>query len=228
MRSSLAVILLLMRPLVAIAQPHGHLKAGASYLHCSDPVGAGHGAHTGHRAAGMGIHLGVAFETRLNNRFGLRAESLLEARQVGYDMVQGRVPSDWPSGGEKISTGDRSTRLLHVQLPVILTLHEWSLLRLDAGFSTGYLLQANDRIRAVETYSGNTHTDIIAERNSMNSMARWECAVLLGAEVDSGRKLGMALRYLHGLTDLDRAPGTSPSFPRTWHVSLTYRLRHAG
>lgn len=204
-------------------QGQWQIKAGASYAHCSDPLGEGHGGHTGRRATGMGGHVGAALEMVLKARFGLRAEILIEARQVGYEMVQGRIPMSWPSGGEHVATGDRMTRMVHLHLPVIFAVREWSLLRIDAGINTGYLLGAQDRIRRIDP-SGKMRDHTVAHHNNTGSLARWECALLVGAEVDSGRRLGMGLRYLHGLTDLDNGPGASPSLPRTWQIALTYRL----
>jgi len=206
----------------ASGQDAVQLKAGASYLFCADPIGTGHGTHTGHGVFGMGWHVGAGYERMLNDPIGLRVELLTDVRNCGYELTPNDPPVRSPDNNVMYTEGRRIMRMVHVEMPLLVVLRKWSHLRIDAGFSTAWLLDAQERIMTGTAFSRGEGPRYYDGRTA--TLPRLEYALLLGGEVESGRRLGMGLRYKYGLTDLDRRSGGSPSIPRTWQLSVSYLL----
>ena len=51
-------------------------------------------------------------------------------------------------------------------------------------------------------------------------LKRLEGAVVIGAEVENGSGLSMGIRYWGGLTNLDKAMGTAPSYTAMWQLTV--------
>lgn len=201
------------------AQGRWQLRAGVGQMRCNDPIGMDHGSHTGRKVYGMGGHFGAGYECMFSHSMGWRAEMMVNMRRCGYDIAAADLPYRSPNTGVLFANGRRTLRMTQIEVPVALAIRKWSLLRVDAGLSTAYLLAAQDRI--VGSADGLAEQDV-ADRTA--TMPRMEFALLVGAEVESGRHLGMCVRYKHGITDLDRPIGATPSVPRTWELALSYAL----
>lgn len=204
------------------AQERWQVKSGVSYTVSRDPIGTGHGTRTGRAVYGMGMHAGAGYEHAWTEPFGLRMELLLDVRGCGYDLVPADLPFVLKEGGDAFANGRRITRMVHVEAPILISLRQWPLLRIDAGLSVARLLAAEEYISGeVIGLGGEGRVRRGVDRTT--ALAPWDVALVLGGEVDSGRRLGMGIRYKHGLTDVDHGGG-SPSFLRTWQISLSYAL----
>lgn len=205
------------------AQGSWHVKSGVSYTVSHDPIGSGHGTRTGRAVHGMGLHVGAGYERELAEPFGLRMELQLDVRGCGYDLVPADLPYVLREGGEAFANGRRITRMMHVEAPMLVSLRRWPLLRIDAGFSVARLLEAEEYIIG-EVIGIGDEGRVRRSVDRTTALVPWDMALILGGEVDSGRRIGMGIRYKHGLTDIDHRSGGSPSFLRTWQLSLSYAL----
>lgn len=201
------------------AQGVWQLKASVDHLRCTDPIGADHRSRTGRPVFGMGGHFGVGYEQMASRTVGVRAELLANMRRSGYDLALVDLPYRSPTTEALFTYAKRTMQLVQVEVPVLVVLRQWSLLRVDAGVSTAYMVAAHERI------TGSAEEGIrkeVADRTG--SMPAMEMSLIIGAEVESDHRVGMGVRYRHGLTDLDRMIGAAPSLPRTWQVSVSYVL----
>lgn len=201
------------------------VRGGPTYTQVSDPLGTGNGAHTGRAAEGMGCHLGVAVEPLGGRALRLRLEALADLRVSGYRFDQQMGVTPLPGESPPNAYGVRRVRTGWLDLPVLLSIHHWKGLRLEAGGACSVLLQAEER--SFGKQAGPGEEDFDGRRAMTDEIAPVEWAGVLGVEVESGGGLSAGLRLHNGFTDLDRAPGTSPSFARTWQFSLSYTLRKA-
>lgn len=94
----------------AIGQALLQIKAGASYMRCTDPLGAGHDPHTGRAVDGMGCHLGAAFEPDAGRVLGIRGELLFDVRSTGYTFSESTSLYPALRTGGTVGRGDRSMR----------------------------------------------------------------------------------------------------------------------
>ncbi len=207
-----------------IGQTLWQIKAGATYMRSADPLGTGHGPHTGRAVDGMGYHLGAAFEPNAERVLGIRGELLVDVRSTGYSFSESTSLYPTPQIGGTVGRGDRSMRTVQLEMPVLLAIRRWPLLRLDVGGAVAHLLKAEERI--VGYVNDNGREEPLDERvDRTEHLARWEAAMVIGAEVDSGHRLSMGLRLWKGLTDLDRAERSTLSTATMWQLSMVYAFR---
>jgi hypothetical protein len=222
-RSAVLATCLALTGMADAQQPTWHVRAGATYTQLSDPLGTGNGQLTGRSVEGMGYHLGVAVEPWGTHTFRLRTEALFDLRVSGYwfdpgmDVVAPERPNE--------AQGVRRVRTQHLELPVLLSIHHWEGLRLEAGPACALLLHGEERCFGKRTLASSEEFDLRTDVTAQLAILEW--AAVVGLEVFSGKRLSMGLRYWGGLTDLDRAPGTSPSLSRTWQFSMAYAFRRA-
>ena len=200
------------------------VKAGASQLSAPDPIGMGHGSRTGRGVYGMGYHVGAGYGYRWSESFSLRGEVLLDIRSCGYEIRNQDLPFNLPGTEEVFSNGDRQMELTHVVAPLLVSFHRWPRLRVDGGLSGAYLLRARETIHG-QLLELNSDRRVRKAVDRTPQLAPVELALVLGAEVDSGRRLGMGVRFHYGLSDIDARIGGSPSYLRTWHVSFSYSFQ---
>lgn len=197
------------------------VKVGASQLSAPDPIGLGHGSRTGRGVYGMGYHVGAGYGYRWSESFSLRGEVLLDIRSCGYEIRNQDLPFNLPGTVEVFSNGDRQMELTHVVAPLLVSFHRWPRLRVDGGLSGAYLLRARETIHG-QLLELNADRRVRKAVDRTSQLAPVELALVLGAEVDSGRRLGMGVRFSYGLSDIDARMGGSASYLRTWHVSFSY------
>ncbi|MBL7940941.1 MAG: hypothetical protein JNL43_16400 [Flavobacteriales bacterium] len=209
-----------------IGQALWQVKAGASYMRCADPLGAGHGRYTGRAVDGMGYHFGATYGPSADRVLGIHGELLVDIRSTGYTFTES---ASFHPATPIIGTGghgERSMRTVQLEMPLMLAIRKWPLLRLDVGGGVAHLLKAEERV--VGHVNDNGLEKPLDERNDRTgSMARWEAAAVIGAEVDSGHRLSMGLRLWKGLTNLDRAEGSTISTATMWQLSMAYAFREA-
>lgn len=200
------------------------IKVGASQLTARDPIGLGHGSRTGRGVYGMGYHVGTAYGYRCSESFGLRGELLLDVRNCGYEIRNEDLPFKLPGTEDVFTNGDRRMELTHVVAPLLVSFHRWPRLRVDGGLSGAYLLRARESIHGqLLEMNGDRRVRSSVDRTAQ--LAPIELALVLGAEVDSGRRLGMGVRFHYGLSDMDVRMSGSPSYLRTLHVSFSYSFQ---
>ena len=197
------------------------VKVGASQVSARDPIGLAHGSRTGRGVYGVGYHVGVGYGYRWSESFGLRGEMLLDMRNCGYEIRNQDLPFSLPGTEYVFSNGDRIMELTHVVAPLLVSFHRWPRLRVDGGLSGAYLLRARETIHG-QLLELNADRRVRKAVDRTSQLAPVELALVLGAEVDSGRRLGMGVRFHYGLSDIDARMGGSPSYLRTWHVSFSY------
>jgi len=221
-----ALVLGLVSPVLCLAQQGPwlfQLKAGPQFVKLSDPLGTSNGPFTGRGVGGVGYLLGGAVEHMTDGVFGWRAELLCSVRNTGYDFDEQWSMYEGYDTGDALERGRRNSRTVGVELPLLITFRKWTGLRIDAGPAVSYVAHARQHTTGDRVVGGvpepyEETTDITQQ------VKRWEAAVVAGAEVESGDHLSMGVRYWGGLTSLDKAPGTSPSYTRMWQITLGWVL----
>lgn len=221
------IFLLLVRSLPVGAQLAWDVKVGVSHSFARDPLGAGHVSHTGRSVDGMGFHVGVGAGYEGGTMVGCRAELLLDVRSCGYQLRPADQPFMLDENGDGFMQARRSMHLVSAELPVLLTLQHWPGLRIDGGMTLARTLAARESVTG-QLVGLDPALKARRSADRVDAMAQWELALSTGVEVDSGKRLHMGLRYLHGMTDLDRPGGGSPTYLRTWQLYLSYALRAHG
>ncbi|HPF90676.1 MAG TPA: hypothetical protein PLL57_08455 [Flavobacteriales bacterium] len=217
------LFLVLLHAITLNAQFTWDVKAGGTHTYARDPLGAGHVSHTGRSVDGMGYHAGVGVGCKEERLFGVRAEVVMDVRSCGYQLRPADQPFMLEENGEGFMQARRNMHLVSAELPVLLTVRRFPGLRLDGGMTLQRTLAAR------ETVTGQL-VGLDPEQKARRSVDRtaaiapWDIALTAGVEVDGGKQLHMGLRYLHGLADLDRPGGASPTYLRTWQLYLSYVL----
>ena len=195
------------------------LKAGPQFVRLSDPLASNNGPYTGRPVEGVGYLLGGGVERVLGRVFGWRTEMLCSVRNTGYDFDESSVRYKGYDTGDALERGRRSTRTTSIEMPLLLTVRRWSGLRLDLGPALAYMVQARQRTAGDRTANG--EEQVFDEEHACTSqLQRLEWAVVTGAEVESGGGVSMGIRYWAGLTNLDKAMSTSPSYTAMWKLTV--------
>ncbi len=195
------------------------LKAGPQFVRLSDPLGPNNGPFTGRPVEGVGYLFGGGLERQRGRVFGWRAELLCSVRNTGYDFDEGSAKYKGYDTGDALERGRRTTRTTSVEVPLLLTVRKWSGLRLDIGPALSYLVQARHRTTGDRTANGE-ELAFDEAHICTGQLKRLEGAVVIGAEVENGSGLSMGIRYWGGLTNLDKAMGTAPSYTAMWQLTV--------
>jgi len=199
------------------------LKGGPQFVKLSDPLGTSNGPFTGRVVSGVGYLLGGGVERMTDGVFGVRTELLCSVRNTGYTFDEQSSNYEGYDTGDAVERGRRSARTVGVELPLLIIFRKWTGLRIDAGPALSYVAYAHqrtsgDRIVGVAWEPHDKTTELTQQ------VKRWEAAIVVGAEVESGGHLSMGVRYWGGLTSLDDSPGTSPSYTRMWQITVGWVL----
>lgn len=219
-------LLFLIPSLAVSAQFTWDVKAGGSHSYARDPLGAGHVSHTGRSVDGMGFHAGLGCGYNDGALIGVRAEVVFDVRSCGYQLRPADQPFMLEENGDGFMQARRSMRLVSAELPVLLTVRRFPGLRIDGGMTILRTLEAQESVTG-QLVGLDPEKKVRRSVDRTDAIAPWEFALTTGVEVDSGKHLHMGLRYLHGLTDLDRPGGSSPTYLRTWQLFLSYTLNGA-
>lgn len=210
---------------ISEAMPQGvSILGGANFTSMRDPLGIDHGPHAGHAATGAGYLLGIAFGPEHPHPWNICVEARFTQCSVGYNFDEtsgGYLPVAFTDG---VDRGRRSMRYRAVELPVLLVHRRWPGLRLGLGPYGSRLLNATDTKRGHRSRQG-VEVDLDERVDRTSLMAPWEFGAVASALIESNTHLHMDLRYKIGLTNLDRAVGSSPSYTDQFQIALVYDLR---
>ena len=198
------------------------MKGGANFSRVGDPLGSHHGPRTGRSADGVGYHIGIGRQFDLPGIWGVRSELLFSSSTTGYYAASNVFDPRRSSTSQGGVSGTRSMRAQGLELPVLLTLHRWSGLRVEAGPATSILLKATERWKADEAPDGSSETYGLDRTGDLRTL---EWAIVLGMEVEGAKGFGALVRLWKGLSNLDVAQGASPSYITTWQVGVSYGSR---
>jgi hypothetical protein len=205
----------------SIRMTQAHVMGAGQFLWLNDPLGPRNGAMTGRRVYGVGYQVGFGIEHKLDPSVGIRAE-LQWSERCTRMTVNGTQLSHGASNIEEYSeVGIRSFRLRALQLPLLCA---WQLkpdLTVLAGPVFSHVLAVQERFEGSrfsadgEVFEGDERMDRTAYFRPM------ELALMLGLEVEGHAGLRFGVRYLQGLTDLERWDGSSPSMASAIQVAVT-------
>jgi hypothetical protein len=216
------------------AQVHARLSllGGAQALWMPDPLGVGNGAMTGRTVRGSGYLLGAAMYLEGRSPWILRVELHGSERRTVMQVNESSIIHAGTDIGPTVDDGLRTHRLRSVVLPVLLSTEPWPGFRLLVGPSVGYTLRATEVFSGMQVDAAGEVVEGTFTRDITGAIARWEWSLVAGMEVNGHGRMAAAVRYVKGLTDLDRVMGASPSLPEQLQVILRFRLtggpsRHA-
>jgi hypothetical protein len=106
----------------------------------------------------------------------------------------------------------------------MLTLHRWHGLRVEAGPAVSILLNATERWKADDAPDGFSGAYGMDRTGDLRNL---EWAFVLGLEVEGANGFGASVRLWKGLSDLDVAQASSPSYLTTWQVGVSYGFRRS-
>ncbi len=222
----LVLLSLLFADLSVWAQVHGRLSllGGAQALWMPDPLGVGNGAMTGRTVRGSGYLLGAALDLEGRSPWILRVELHGSERRMVMQVNESSIIHAGTDIGPTIDDGLRTHRLRTLVLPVLLSTEPWPGFRLLVGPSVGYTLRATELFSGMQADVSGEVVEGTFTRDITSAIAPWEWSLVAGMEVAGHGRMAAAVRYVKGLTDLDRAMGASPSFPEQLQVILRFRL----
>lgn len=214
--------------LPAPAQVHGRLSllGGVQALWMPDPLGVGNGAMTGRTVRGSGYLIGAAVDIEGRSPWSLRVELHGSERRTVMQVNESSIIHVGTDIGPTVDDGLRIHRLHSVVLPVLLTTEPWPGFRVLAGPSVGYTLRATELFSGMQAKGSGEVVEGTFTREVTDAIAPWEWSLVAGLEVNGHGRMAAAVRYVKGLTDLDRAMGASPSLPE--HLQVVLRLRLTG
>lgn len=220
---SAVVLILLAQTAAAEAQATGpwSVRGGANYTWYSDPLGPGHGPHTGHSASGVGGFAGLGYEYPREGDWGVALEMDVALRNAGYEFDETSYPASFLADGS--DRGRRTMRSALVEFPALLVYRGWAGLRVEAGPYVSRLLHAVD-VRSGTRWSNGNEMDLHEQVDRTGDLAPWEFGGVLGVLVEGPNGVCMHLRYVAGFTDLDRAIGSSPSSTSQVQIALAVAL----
>jgi hypothetical protein len=217
---------LLFADLPVWAQVRGRLSllGGAQALWMPDPLGVGNGAMTGRTVRGSGYLLGAAIDLEGRSPWMLRVELQGSERRTVMQVNESSIIHAGTDIGPTIDDGLRTHRLHSVVLPVLLSTEPWPGFRLLVGPSVGYTLRVTEVFSGMQADAAGEMVEGTFTRDITGAISSWEWSFVAGMEVNGHGRMAAAVRYVKGLTDLDRAQGASPSLPEQLQVVLSFRL----
>jgi hypothetical protein len=144
--------------------------------------------------AGAGFHAGVYTYSMFNDRLGMQAEVLFSIQNIGLDY----------------SVTKYDDRLTYINVPILLRYKVREKLSAHAGFQLGLLSSANEESGgfSYDTRSAFTNADL---------------GFVIGGTVDLPLHLNATLRYVFGITDVDKFADTTTQ-NGNFQVSIGYRI----
>lgn len=94
------------------------VRGGSNYTWYSDPLGPGHGPHTGHSASGVGGSAGLGYEYPHDGDWGVALEWDVTLRSAGYEFDETSYPASFLADGS--DRGRRTMRSVLVEFPALL------------------------------------------------------------------------------------------------------------
>lgn len=218
-----SVLVTAIRPIVS-AQEQDHapwtvmVNAGLQTVRLNDPLGVDNGSKTGRTVHGTGYFLGAGLERAVRRNAWIRLEFHGSERNTSIRVDDTQRPYGEIGMEEVLDVGTKSYRLRSVTIPMLVTWERWSGFRFVGGFTLSKLLSARERFTGQRFTASGEQWEGTETVDRTDALAPLEWSAVLGMEVHSEHRFGLGVRYVVGLTDLDRSLGASPTWADQFQV----------